>query len=98
MSEILTPIVSQLGTGAIGGFLIGYLIKKVLKIALMIAGFALIFFYLAFDQVIEVNTAQLLARVGEIASTASQYLSPLLSNLPFSGSLIMGVLAGFMLS
>jgi uncharacterized membrane protein (Fun14 family) len=48
--------------------------------------------------VIEVNYAQLLARVGEIATTASQYLSPLLSNIPFSGSLIMGVLAGFMLS
>ena len=98
MSEILTPIVSQLGTGAIGGFLIGYLIKKVLKIALMIAGFALIFFYLAFDQVIEVNYAQLLARTGEIATTTSQYLSPLLSNIPFSGSLMLGVLAGFILS
>jgi len=97
MSEILTPIVSQLGTGAIGGFLLGYLIKKVLKIALMIGVFALVFFSLTFAQVIEVNYAQLLARVGEIATTASQYLSPLLSNIPFSGSLTMGVLAGFML-
>jgi len=97
MSEMLTPIVSQLGTGGIGGFLLGYLIKKVLTLALVIGGFALVFFYLAFDQVIEVNYAQLLARVGEIATTASQYLSPLLSNLPFSGSLIVGVLAGFML-
>jgi uncharacterized membrane protein (Fun14 family) len=98
MSEVLTPIVYQLGTGGIGGFLLGYLIKKVLKIALMIGGFALVFFYFAFAQVIEVNYAQLLARVGEIATIASQYLSPLLSNIPFSGSLIMGVLAGFMLS
>ncbi|UCD27083.1 MAG: hypothetical protein JSV75_02930 [Candidatus Bathyarchaeota archaeon] len=97
MSEFLTPIVSQLGTGGIGGFLLGYLIKKVLKIALIIGCFALIFFYLAFDQVIEVNYAQLLARVGEIASTASQYVSPLLSNFAFSGSLMLGVLAGFML-
>ena len=98
MSDFLTPIVSQLGTGAIGGFLLGYLIKKVLKIALMMAGFTLIFFYLAFDQVIEVNTAQLSARAGEIATTASQYLSPLLANIPFSGSLMLGVLAGFILS
>ena len=98
MSELLAPIVYQLGTGGIGGFLLGFLIKKVLKIALMIGGFALIFFYFAFDQVIEVNYAQIMARVGEIATVASQYLSPLLANIPFSGSLILGVLTGFMFS
>lgn len=98
MSESLTPIIYQLGTGGIGGFLLGFLIKKVLKIALMIGGFALVFFYFAFDNVIEVNYAQLSARVAEIATAASQFLSPLLSNISFSGSLILGVIAGFMLS
>ena len=98
MSEILTPIIYQLGTGGIGGFLLGFLIKKVLKIALMIGGVALIFFYFAFDNVIEVNYAQLLARVEEITTTASHFLSPLLPNIPFSGSLILGVITGFMLS
>lgn len=98
MSESLTPVLYQLGTGGIGGFLLGFLIKKVFKIALMIAGFTLVFFYFAFDNVIEVNYTQLSARVGEIASSASQFLSPLLSNISFSGSLILGVIAGFMLS
>lgn len=98
MSEILPPIIYQLGTGGIGGFLLGFLIKKVLKIALMIGGVALIFFYFAFDNVIEVNYAQLSARVEEITTAASHFLSPLLSNIPFSGSLILGVITGFMLS
>ena len=98
MSESLTPIIYQLGTGGIGGFLLGFLIKKILKIALMIAGFALVFFYFAFDNVIEVNYAQLSARVAEIATAASQFLSPLLSNISFSSSLVLGVIAGFMLS
>ena len=98
MSEILTPIIYQLGTGGIGGFLLGYLIKKVLKFALIIGGFALVFFYFAFDKVIEVNSAQLLARAEEIVTASSQFLSPLLSNISFSGSLILGVITGFMLS
>ncbi len=98
MSEVLTPIIYQLGTGAIGGFFLGYLIRKVLKLALILGGFALIFFYFAFDQVIEVNYDQLMARAEEITTSASQFLSPLLSNISFSGSLILGVIAGFILS
>ena len=34
MSEILTPVVYQLGLGGIGGFIVGYAIKKIVKICL----------------------------------------------------------------
>lgn len=42
MSEIATPLVFQLGAGAIGGFVVGYAIKKVAKLIVV----SLEFFFL----------------------------------------------------
>lgn len=98
MSDILTLTIYQLGSGGIGGFFVGYLLKKVLKLVLMIGAFALVFFYFAFDNVIEVNYAQLLARAEGFVTPAWQFLSPLFLNIPFSSSLILGVIIGFILS
>ena len=43
MSEIVLPIVYQLGAGGILGFVVGYAIKKMMKIVAVIIGiFALI--------------------------------------------------------
>ncbi len=36
MSEVFAPVLFQLGVGGIGGFFIGYLIKKVVKLALLL--------------------------------------------------------------
>ena len=98
MSEILTPIIAQLGIGGIGGFFVGYLIKKALKFVLIIGAFAFVASYFAYETAIEVNYAQLLARAQEFVTPAWGFLSPLLSKIPFSGSLILGVIIGFMMS
>ena len=38
LSESLEPIVFQIVLGGVGGFLIGYAIRKVLKIAVIVGG------------------------------------------------------------
>ena len=47
MSEIITPVVYQLGMGAVGGFIVGFAIKKLAKLFIVLLGiFIIILFYL----------------------------------------------------
>jgi uncharacterized membrane protein (Fun14 family) len=59
MNDIFTPIIMQLGIGGIGGFFIGYLIKKALKFALIIGAFAFAMAYFVYESSIQINYAQL---------------------------------------
>jgi uncharacterized membrane protein (Fun14 family) len=34
LSEILTPVVYELGLGAVGGFVVGFALKKIAKLSL----------------------------------------------------------------
>ena len=95
MSEIISPIITQVGIGGIGGFLIGYLIKRVLKFALIIGVFAFILMYFVYDSAIDFNYTELMTRVGEIAAPAWAFVSPLLMQIPAVGSLVLGALIGF---
>jgi uncharacterized membrane protein (Fun14 family) len=38
MSEIITPVVWQLGLGAVGGFVVGFALKKITKVFIVIIG------------------------------------------------------------
>ena len=42
MSDLINPIISQVGIGAVGGFLVGYLLKRLIKFALIIGVFAFV--------------------------------------------------------
>jgi len=94
MSEFLSPIAFQLGIGGFGGFLVGYVLKKVVKIALILGAFVLVIIYLAYRNVIDVNTDDLLKSISGYAGSAWEFLTPLLSNLPFVGSFILGLVLG----
>ena len=95
MSEVINPIISQIGIGGIGGFLVGYLLKRILKFALVVGIFAFILLYCVYDEAINFNYAELMARAEEIAVPVWSFVSPLLSQIPALGSLIVGVLIGF---
>jgi uncharacterized membrane protein (Fun14 family) len=94
MGDVVTPIIYQLVIGGIGGFFLGYIIKKVSRLALI--GGVLIFaiLFLAYDNLISIEYDQLLRRVQSIVTPAWGFLSPLLSNVPFVSSLIVGVIIG----
>jgi len=94
MSEFLSPIAFQLGIGGFGGFLVGYVLKKVVKIALILGAFVLVIIYLAYRNVIDVNYDDLLKSISGYAGSAWEFLTPLLSNLPFVGSFILGLVLG----
>jgi uncharacterized membrane protein (Fun14 family) len=95
MSEVTGFLISQIGIGGIGGFLVGYLLKRILKFALIVGVFSFILLYFVYDKAIELNYAELMARAEEIAVPVWSFVSPLFSQIPAIGSLIVGVLIGF---
>jgi uncharacterized membrane protein (Fun14 family) len=94
MSEVLPPIAYQLGLGGFGGFLVGYILKKVIKIAIVIGAVVLVLVYFAYRDVIGVNYNELIGSVSGYVGSAWEFLTPLLSNLPFIGSFILGLMLG----
>lgn len=95
MLDSFTPIMIQLGLGGVGGFFVGYLLKKVLKFALMIGAFAFILAYFAYEKSITIDYAQLVSRAEEIATPLWSSIYPVISQIPAVGSLVVGVILGF---
>ena len=94
MSDPLILIAYQLGIGGIGGFFVGYAVKKITRIAIIIGVVVFFFAYLAFTNVININYDELLNFSG-IAGPVVELLTPFLSAFPFLGSFIVGLWFGF---
>jgi uncharacterized membrane protein (Fun14 family) len=98
MSEIITPVVYQLGLGAVGGFIVGFALKKIAKLFIVLIGiFVIALLYLSTNGVISINysalwktTASWLGGAGQAAS----WLIGLISLIPFIGSFMVGFLLG----
>ena len=97
-----TPI----AVGGIAGFLVGYAIKKVIKIALVIAGLLIVaFFALGYQQFVTVDWTKIQdagsGLVGNVSSTnipgTEQSISSALAafGIPLVGSLAAGFVLGF---
>lgn len=93
MSEVLIPIVYQLGIGGIGEFFVGYVVKKIIRIAIIIGVFAFSLIYLAYANVINMNFNEL-TKITGVAEPALGLLAPLMSALPFLGSFFVGLVFG----
>jgi len=94
MSEPLIIIACQLGIGGIGGFFVGYAVKKITRIAIIIGVVVFLFAYLASTNVIDINFYELHNFSG-IAGLVVELLKPFLSAFPFLGSFIVGLWFGF---
>jgi len=56
LSEIITPVVYQLGLGAIGGFVVGFALKKIAKLFIIVLGiFIIALLYLGASNIININ-------------------------------------------
>jgi uncharacterized membrane protein (Fun14 family) len=101
MSEIISPLVYQLGIGGVGGFIIGFVIKKISKLIIILIGLFLIaLLYLSTKGVISINYGSLfeaLQGAFSFAGQAASWLAGLVSILPFAGSFAVGFLLGFKL-
>jgi len=98
ITESFAPVIFQLCIGGIGGFLIGYAIRKFVKIALIIGVLVFSLIFLAYTNVINVDYGGL----AEIASSfvsainpALDVFTPLLAHIPFIVSLLIGIFLGF---
>ena len=95
MSEPATSLLFQLGLGGIGGFIVGYILKKLIKFAIMIGVLTFILIFFAYDSSIQINYQELATKIGEYATPAWNLINPIMSQLPALGSLAVGVILGF---
>ncbi len=93
MSEALIPILYQLGIGGIGGFFVGYVVKKLVRIAIMIGVFIFCLVYLAYENVISIDYGELI-EIARITEPTLGLFAPLLSALPFLSSFLAGLVYG----
>lgn len=101
ITDIVTPLVAQVGIGGVGGLIVGYALKKLAKIVVVIIGlFVVALFYLSYQGIININFDKFLAAIGSLlglASGAANLLTVIIAALPFAGSFIVGFLLGFKL-
>jgi uncharacterized membrane protein (Fun14 family) len=101
LSEIITPVVYQLGLGAIGGFVAGFALKKIAKIFIIVLGiFIVALLYLGASNIININFGALWDAVGGWlggAGAAASWLVGLIAIIPFIGSFGVGFFLGFKL-
>jgi uncharacterized membrane protein (Fun14 family) len=99
MSEIVTPLVYQVGAGGVGGFIAGYALKKLLKIVAVIIGlFILALVYLGYKGYISINYSALANVVSStlgLTGQASEWITPIISHLPFVGVFGLAFFLGF---
>jgi len=99
MSEIISPIVFQLGVGGIGGFIVGFALKKISKLILIVIGlFLAALIYLSTQGILMIKWDALwdaLSNSLGLAGSAFSWLVGVISLLPFAGSFVVGFLLGF---
>jgi uncharacterized membrane protein (Fun14 family) len=101
MSEIFSPLAFQLGLGAVGGFVLGFALKKLAKLFLVLIGiFVIVLLYLGTSDVISINFNALWSTIAGWlggAAQAASWLVGLISLLQFIGSFLVGFLLGLKL-
>lgn len=101
MSAVLPSVVYQLGIGGIGGFIVGFTIKKLSKLIVFLMGLFVIFLlYLGTSGIININYekfGETLKGLFTFAGQAAAWLIGLISLLPFMASFIAGLILGFKL-
>lgn len=101
MSEILSPVVYELGLGGVGGFVVGFALKKIAKIFLIVIGiFIAALLYLGASDIISINFGALWDAVGGWLGGVGQaagWLVGLIAIIPFVGSFAFGFFLGFKL-
>lgn len=101
MSEIFPQIGYQVGIGAVGGFIVGYAVKKIGKLIAILAGLVIVgLLYLSTSGIISINFDALWKAVANglgMAQSAFSWLVGIIALLPFAGTFIAGFLLGLKL-
>ena len=98
--EVVSPFIVQLGFGGVAGFIVGYALKKLLKVLLVFLGLAFMaLLYLSYVGFITINYDRVSAAFQDlfkkIAGGGLTFPTVLAANIPFFGSFIVGLGLGF---
>lgn len=86
-----------MSAGVASGFLVGYAIKKVLKILMIIFGFFFIAVsYLGLSGILNINYDKLVSATSGLFTQASGVLSTTMGSLPFTSTFLAGLGIGIM--
>ena len=95
MIDFFTQLLVSLGIGGIGGFFIGFVTKKIIKILMIIVGLYLLsLFYLMNMKIITIDFTKLFATSSDVITQIISFLLQTLPYLPISGSFILGFVLG----
>ncbi len=95
MYELITPIVYVLAIGGVAGYFVGFLVKKLLHLALTIGVFAFLLMYMIYTNAIDLNLGELVANITSFADVLGPLgLATLMSSAPFIGSFVVGLVLG----
>lgn len=97
MSEVLPsilPSILPLSLGGIGGFFVGYAVKRVYRLAVIIGAFIFSVAYMAYVSVVDLNISELAETASTFVATFGPFIVPLTSSLLFVGSFIVGLAYG----
>ena len=98
LDESLAPIIFQLCIGGIGGFLIGYALRKFFRLAMIIGVIVFVLIIFAYTNVINVDydgLSDIASNFVNAINPALNMLTPLLAHVPFIASLIFGFFVSF---
>jgi len=99
LSEVITPLLTQLGVGGVAGLCTGYALKKIGKLIAIILGLAFIGLeLLAYKGIITINYDALVAWANGVIGQVGQaegVLNVIIGNLPFAASFLVGFAIGF---
>lgn len=100
-TNTINPLAATIGGGFFGGVLLGYAIKKVVRIATIIVGlFIAGLAFLQYQQIASINwenfEASIIVLTGATASTLNDTLVTSNFGIPLSGSMASGFTVGFM--
>ncbi len=94
----ITPLIYQFGLGGIGGFIAGFALKKMMKLAAIVIGlFVIALIYLGYQGIISINYGALGNAVSGalgLTGTAAGIIAPIIAHLPFAGSFGLGFFLG----
>ncbi|MCX8168742.1 MAG: hypothetical protein N3E39_00740 [Candidatus Methanomethylicia archaeon] len=93
------PIIFQLGAGGITGFIVGYALKKLLKILMVIVGlFILALAYLQWSGIVRVDYTALINKIEGMTKGIfgePAIINQIIANIPLAGAFSTGFFLGY---
>lgn len=95
--ESIKPILYTIGVGGIGGFFLGYILKKIFNrmIVIILGVFTFGLLYLAQVRAIDLKFENMIGLISAAGNFFNQTVAPVMANVPFVGSFLIGLWSGF---